>query len=118
MPFLPVMPVRKCCYVYNLRFALHHGMEEVIGSIPIGSTNNFNNLANEQEKHDTLLMRWLPRCAFRSAFLDNSSHHVVVRREKVLVNSGCKSRPRTGSLHLVAIEADVEVTKTLLVPSV
>jgi hypothetical protein len=30
-PFLPVAPVRKCCSVYNLRFALHHGMEEVIG---------------------------------------------------------------------------------------
>jgi len=36
---LPVMPVRKYCAVYDLRFVLHHGMEEVIGSIPIRSTN-------------------------------------------------------------------------------
>ena len=38
MPFLPVMPVRKCCAVYNLRFHALHGMEEVIGSIPVRST--------------------------------------------------------------------------------
>jgi hypothetical protein len=38
-PFLPVVPVRKHCAVYNLRFPLLHGMEEVIGSIPIRSTN-------------------------------------------------------------------------------
>jgi hypothetical protein len=37
-PFVPVMPVYKCCAVYNLRFHAHHGMEEVIGSIPIRST--------------------------------------------------------------------------------
>jgi hypothetical protein len=39
-----------------------------------------------------------------------------VRREKVLDFSGCKSRPGTGSLHPVAIEAVVEATK-LLKPS-
>jgi hypothetical protein len=46
MPFLPVMPVYKCFAVYNLRFRAHHGMEEVIGSIPIRSTKLFiiNNL--------------------------------------------------------------------------
>jgi len=38
-PFLPVMPVRKYCAVCILRFELLHGMEEVIGSIPIRSTN-------------------------------------------------------------------------------
>jgi hypothetical protein len=38
-PFLPVVPVRKYCSVYILRFRLLHGMEEVIGSIPIRSTN-------------------------------------------------------------------------------
>lgn len=37
-PFLPVMPVRKYCAVYILRFDSFHGMEEVIGSIPIRST--------------------------------------------------------------------------------
>ena len=43
-PFLPVVPVPKYCAVYSLRFELFHGMEEVIGSIPIRSTNHFNNL--------------------------------------------------------------------------
>jgi len=42
-----------------------------------------------------------------------TSHHGVVRREKALVNNGCKSRPGTGSLHPVAIEAAVKVTKPL-----
>jgi hypothetical protein len=36
---------------------------------------------------------------------------VTVRREKALDFSGCKSRPGTGSLHPVAIEAAVEATK-------
>jgi hypothetical protein len=39
VPVLPTLPTRKCCAVYNLRFASFHGMEEVIGSIPIRSTN-------------------------------------------------------------------------------
>ena len=37
---MPVVPVRKHCTVYNLRFTLLHGMEEVIGSIPIRSTKS------------------------------------------------------------------------------
>ena len=37
---LPVVPVRKYCAVYNLGEISYHGMEEVIGSIPIRSTNN------------------------------------------------------------------------------
>jgi hypothetical protein len=36
---------------------------------------------------------------------------VIVRREKALDFSGCNSRPGTGSLHPVAIEAAVEATK-------
>ena len=40
-----------------------------------------------------------------------------VRREKALDFSGCNSRPGTGSLHPVAIEAAVEATK-LSEPSV
>jgi hypothetical protein len=36
---------------------------------------------------------------------------VIVRREKALDFSGCNSRPGTGSLHPVAIEAAVAVTK-------
>jgi len=35
---LPVMPVRKCYTVYYLAPDSYHGMEEVIGSIPIRST--------------------------------------------------------------------------------
>ena len=31
VPFLPVVPARKYCSVYNLHFHAHHGMEEVIG---------------------------------------------------------------------------------------
>jgi len=42
---------------------------------------------------------------------------VTVRREKALDFSGCNSRPGTGSLHPVAIEAAAEVTK-LSEPSV
>jgi hypothetical protein len=38
-PFLPVVPVYNHCTVNNLRFRSQHGMEEVIGSIPIRSTN-------------------------------------------------------------------------------
>jgi len=38
MPVLPVMPTHKYCAVYNLRFDLFHGMEEVVGSIPTRST--------------------------------------------------------------------------------
>jgi hypothetical protein len=41
MPFLPVVPVHKYCSVYNLRIDRYHGMEEVIGSIPIRSTKLF-----------------------------------------------------------------------------
>ena len=40
MPVLPVLPTRKHCSVNNLGFDPYHGMEEVIGSIPIRSTNN------------------------------------------------------------------------------
>ena len=37
----------------------------------------------------------------------------IVRREKALVHSGRQTRPGTGSLHPVAIEAAAEVTKPL-----
>ena len=48
MSVLPVVPVRKYCAVYYLALDSYHGMEEVIGSIPIRSTNkskNFDDLA-------------------------------------------------------------------------
>ncbi len=44
VPVLPTQPICKCFAVYNLRFASLHGMEEVIGSIPIRSTKQPNNL--------------------------------------------------------------------------
>jgi hypothetical protein len=37
--------------------ARFHGMEEVIGSIPIRSTNQTNNLADSQKRRDTLTIR-------------------------------------------------------------
>jgi len=40
-PFLPVAPVYNCHAVNNLPFWELHGMEEVIGSIPIRSTKTF-----------------------------------------------------------------------------
>jgi len=43
MPVLPTVPAHKSCAVYNLAFEAFHGMEEVIGSIPIRSTNKSNN---------------------------------------------------------------------------
>jgi hypothetical protein len=46
---LPVVPVRKYCAVYYLAHDSYHGMEEVIGSIPIRSTNYFNNIADTPE---------------------------------------------------------------------
>jgi hypothetical protein len=47
---LPVVPVRKYCAVYHLGERPYHGMEEVIGSIPIRSTNQFNNLRDLQNR--------------------------------------------------------------------
>ena len=35
---MPVVPVDNQCAVYNIPFLSFHGMEEVIGSIPIRST--------------------------------------------------------------------------------
>ena len=43
-------------------------MEEVIGSIPIRSTNKPNNLADSQKKRDTLSIRWFSCCILRSTF--------------------------------------------------
>ena len=40
MPVLPAYPTHNHCIVNNLASDPHHGMEEVIGSIPIRSTNH------------------------------------------------------------------------------
>ena len=48
--------------------ARFHGMEEVIGSIPIRSTNKSNNLADSQKKRDTLSIRWFSCCILGSTF--------------------------------------------------
>ena len=45
-------------------------MEEVIGSIPIRSTNKPNNLADSQKKRDTPSIRWFSCCILRSNFYD------------------------------------------------
>jgi hypothetical protein len=67
---LPVIPVYKSFTVLCLRFKWFHGMEEVIGSIPIRSTNKPNNLADSQNKRDTLSIRWFSCCTLRSTFYD------------------------------------------------
>jgi hypothetical protein len=65
--------------------ARFHGMEEVIGSIPIRSTNKPNNLANSQKKRDTLSIRWFSCCILRSTFYDiprtvhEDIHHPALR---------------------------------------
>jgi hypothetical protein len=46
MPVLPVYPAHNHCIFNNLASDPYHGMEGVIGSIPIRSTNYFNNLAD------------------------------------------------------------------------
>jgi hypothetical protein len=48
---LPVVPVRKYCAVYNLGEISYHGMEEVIGSIPIRSTKT-SSLESETYRDD------------------------------------------------------------------
>jgi hypothetical protein len=45
--------------------ARFHGMEEVIGSIPIRSTNQTNNLADSQKRRDTLSIRRASRAFLR-----------------------------------------------------
>ena len=51
VPVFPTLPTRKCCAVYDLRFELFHGMEEVVGSIPTRSTNKLNNLDRADGQH-------------------------------------------------------------------
>jgi hypothetical protein len=46
MPVLPVLPTHKYISVNNLAFDPYHGMEEVIGSIPIRSTNKPLKISN------------------------------------------------------------------------
>jgi hypothetical protein len=41
LPVLPIQPAYNYLSVNNLRFIRFHGMEEVIGSIPIRSTKSF-----------------------------------------------------------------------------
>jgi hypothetical protein len=47
---------------------------------------------------------------------DECNGDVSVRREKALVHSGSHTRPGTGSLHPVAIGAEVKATKPLKPP--
>jgi hypothetical protein len=44
VPALPTVPTHKSCAVYNLAFEAFHGMEEVIGSIPIRPHNTTNEI--------------------------------------------------------------------------
>ncbi len=49
-PVLPVLPSSKCLSVNYLAFRSFHGMEEVIGSIPIRSTNSFQAFSRSPPK--------------------------------------------------------------------
>jgi hypothetical protein len=55
------VPVHKYCAVYNLRFESFHGMEEVIGSIPIRSTKytRQNSELRRQKRVDGTVSRYL-----------------------------------------------------------
>jgi hypothetical protein len=53
---LPVVPVRKYCAVYYLAHDSYHGMEEVIGSIPIRSTKESQQFS--LQRWETLDIAW------------------------------------------------------------
>jgi len=59
--FLPVVPVRKYCAVYYLAHDSYHGMEEVIGSIPIRSTKCFNHLASPRFRGFVASLSQIPK---------------------------------------------------------
>jgi hypothetical protein len=59
---LPVVPVRKYCAVYYLAHDSYHGMEEVIGSIPIRSTKQFNNLAEPPSNSLAAFWQQMSKC--------------------------------------------------------
>ena len=104
VPVLPTVPTHKSCAVYNLAFEAFHGMEEVIGSIPIRSTNLAHLLGANWRQfcvfpnrrtaallvevcgHPARLCRcraWLPELAV------NGVHHVRhALRHDLLVNIG------------------------------
>ena len=69
MPVLPVVPTHKYCAVYYLRFELFHGMEEVIGSIPIRSTKT-SSLESETYRADPSDKR--VRIGTEKALMNNS----------------------------------------------
>ncbi len=100
-PVLPVPPVYNSFAVNNLAFSVFHGMEEVIGSIPIRSTTLFPNndapfllvpsgvsSAKRGHRKGTLrisvpaVLRQVKRPAMRRAFI------VLLRRADLLVTSG------------------------------
>ena len=58
-----------------------------------------------------LSFTWVTTFRLTSRLMSSLSIGVTVRRDKALDFSGCSSRPGTGSLHPVAIEAAAEATK-------
>ena len=68
VPVLPTVPTHKSCAVYNLAFEAFHGMEEVIGSIPIRSTNKATDLAEIAKSARQALINWLSYCTLWSTF--------------------------------------------------
>ena len=68
MPVLPVLPTHNRCIVNKLAFDPHHGMEEVIGSIPIRSTNYFNHLEASPFRDFVASLSQIPKPRHEPAF--------------------------------------------------
>jgi hypothetical protein len=62
------MPVRKYCAVYGLGFWAHHGMEEVVGSIPTRSTNQINHLEATSLLDFVAILSQIPKPHHEPAF--------------------------------------------------
>ena len=88
VPVLPTVPAHKCCAVYNLAFEAFHGMEEVIGSIPIRSTNKL--IIISESTTYTLAVSAHVGCHLVSDSLDSySSARAQAFQSSILTGSRC-----------------------------
>lgn len=83
---LPVVPVRKYCAVYYLAHDSYHGMEEVIGSIPIRSTKYFNGLA------DLRIPRILPPHKFQPKAASSAAAEMLMAPRNFACAVSCGNR--------------------------
>jgi hypothetical protein len=88
LPVFPTHPVYNHLSVNNLGFRQFHGMEEVIGSIPIRSTNNFNNLAGLFQNPCPQMAKFSRATALLPSFLlllkPSSAPSLLAAEEQVL----------------------------------